>query len=164
MNLKFREVDDKYKVLSDEDLAEGIKIKPFLTIAELNTIVSDLKENSIEELEDGTKKEKAKSAIARHFGKIIFLTDFCTNLDLTGMTPDDVYDLASELGLIEVFQIYLYEYNEIDNLIKADESIYNVVKEISDNLTPQINEVMSKIGDGTGLFDKLKGLIGNGNK
>ena len=156
-----KEVDERYKTV---DTSGDIRIKPFLTIAELNTIVSDLKENSIEELEDGTKKEKAKSALAKHFGKIIFLTDFCTNLDLTGMKADEVYDLASELGLIETFQIYLAEYNEIDNLIKADESMYNVVKEISDNLTPQINEVMSKIGDGTGLFDKLKGLIGNGNK
>ena len=150
MELEFKEVGVEYRTLENENLVEGIKIKPFLTIVELNTIVSDLKEK--------------KTALARHFAKVIFLTDFCTNLDIVGMKADDVYDLASELGLIEVFQIYLYEYNEIDNIIKADESIYNVVKEISDNLTPQINEAMKKIGDGSGLMDKIKGVIGNGNK
>ena len=161
MELKFKEVDERYKTV---DTSGDVRIKPFLTIAELNTIVSDLKENSIEELEDGTKKEKAKSALAKHFGKIIFLTDFCTNLDLTGMKADEVYDLASELGLIETFQIYLAEYNMIDDIIRADESIYNVVKEISDSLTPQINDALKNIGDGSGLLNKFKGVIGNGNK
>ena len=156
-----KEVDERYKTV---DTSGDVRIKPFLTIAELNTIVSDLKENSIEELEDGTKKEKAKSALAKHFGKIIFLTDFCSNLDITNMKADEVYDLASELGLIETFQIYLAEYNMIDDIIKADESIYNVVKEISDSLTPQINDALKNIGDGSGLLNKFKGVIGNVNK
>ena len=142
-----KEVDERYKTV---DTSGDVRIKPFLTIAELNTIVLELKEK--------------KSALERHFAKNVLLVDFCSNLDITDMKADEVYDLASELGLIETFQIYLAEYNMIDDIIKADESIYNVVKEISDSLTPQINEVMSKIGDGTGLFDKLKGVIGNVNK
>ena len=96
-------------------------VKPYLTIAELNTVVIDLKEK--------------KTAIERHFAKIVMLTDFCSNIDITGMKADEVYDLASELGLIEVFQIYLTEYNTIDEIIKSDESIYNVIKEISDNFS-----------------------------
>ena len=150
MELKFKEVSDKYKVLEHENLTKGIMIKPYLTIAELNTIVIDLKEK--------------KTAIERHFAKIVMLIDFCSNIDITGMKADEVYDLASELGLIEVFQIYLTEYHTIDEIIKSDESIYNVIKEISDNLTPQIHEAMKKIGDGNGLIDKLKGVIGNVNK
>ena len=150
MELKFKEVSDKYKVLEHENLTKGIMIKPYLTIAELNTIVIDLKEK--------------KTAIERHFSKIVLLMDFCSNIDITGMKADEVYDLASELGLIEVFQIYLTEYNAIDEIIKADESIYNVVKEISDNLTPQLNKAMEKLGDGSGLMGKLKDVIGNVNK
>ena len=148
--IKFKEVSDKYKVLEDAELAKGIMIKPYLTIAELNTIVIDLKEK--------------KTAIERHFAKIVMLVDFCSNIDITGMKADEVYDLASELGLIEVFQIYLTEYNTIDEIIKSDESIYNVIKEISDNLTPQLNKAMDKLGDGSGLMGKLKDVIGNVNK
>ena len=150
MELKFKEVNESYKVLEDAELSKGIMIKPYLTIAELNTIVIDLKEK--------------KNAIERHFSKIILLTDFCSNIDITGMKADEVYDLASELGLIEVFQIYLTEYSTIDEIIKSDESIYNVVKEISDNLTPQLNKAMEKLGDGSGLMGKLKDVIGNVNK
>ena len=150
MELKFKEVSDKYKVLEHENLSKGIMIKPYLTIAELNTIVIDLKEK--------------KTAIERHFSKIVLLTDFCSNIDITGMKADEVYDLVSELGLIEVFQIYLSEYHTIDEIIKSDESIYNVIKEISDNLTPQLNKAMDKLGDGSGLMGKLKDVIGNVNK
>ena len=150
MELKFKEVSDKYKVLEHENLTKSIMIKSYLTIAELNTIVIDLKEK--------------KTAIERHFAKIVMLIDFCSNIDITGMKADEVYDLASELGLIEVFQIYLTEYNTIDEIIKSDESIYNVIKEISDNLTPQLNKAMDKLGDGSGLMGKLKDVIGNVNK
>ena len=150
MELKFKEVNESYKVLEDAELTKGIMIKPYLTIAELNTIVIDLKEK--------------KTAIERHFSKIVLLMDFCSNIDITGMKADEVYDLASELGLIEVFQIYLTEYNTIDEIIKSDESIYNVIKEISDNLTPQLNKAMEKLGDGSGLMGKLKDVIGNVNK
>ena len=150
MELKFKEVSDKYKVLEDAELSSGIMIKSYLTIAELNTIVIDLKEK--------------KTAIERHFSKIVLLMDFCSNIDITGMKADEVYNLASELGLIEVFQIYLTEYNTIDEIIKSDESIYNVIKEISDSLLPQINEALKNIGDGTGLLNKFKGVIGNVNK
>lgn len=150
MELKFKEVNESYKVLEHENLTKGIMIKPYLTIAELNTIVTDLKEK--------------KTAIERHFAKIVLLTDFCSNIDITGMKADEVYDLASELGLIETFQIYLVEYNTIDEIIKSDESIYNVIKEISDNLTPQLNKAMDKLGDGSGLMGKLKDVIGNVNK
>ena len=150
MELKFKEVSDKYKVLEHENLTKGIMIKPYLTIAELNTIVIDLKEK--------------KTAIERHFSKIVLLTDFCSNIDITGMKADEVYDLASELGLIEVFQIYLTEYNTIDEIIKSDESIYNVIKEISDSLLPQLNKAMDKLGDGSGLMGKLKDVMSGGNK
>ena len=150
MELKFKEVNESYKVLEDAELSKGIMIKPYLTIAELNTIVIDLKEK--------------KTAIERHFSKIVLLTDFCSNIDITGMKADEVYDLASELGLIEVFQIYLTEYNTIDEIIKSDESIYNVIKEISDSLLPQLNKAMDKLGDGSGLMGKLKDVIGNVNK
>ena len=146
MELKFKEVSDKYKVLEHENLTKGIMIKPYLTIAELNTIIIDLKEK--------------KTAIERHFAKIVMLVDFCSNVDITGMKADEVYDLASELGLID----YLTEYYTVDEIIKSDESIYNVIKEISDNLTPQLNKAMEKLGDGSGLMGKLKDVIGNVNK
>ena len=147
MELKFKEVDERYKTV---DTSGEVKIKTFLTIAELNTIVLELKEK--------------KSALERHFAKIILLTDFCSNLDISDMKADEVYDLASELGLIETFQIYLAEYDTVDEIIKADESIYNVIKEISDSLTPQLNVAMDKLGDGSGLMGKLKDVIGNVNK
>ena len=148
MELKFKkEYDERYKTV---DTSGDVMIKPFLTIAELNTIVLELKEK--------------KSALERHFAKNVLLVDFCSNLDITNMKADEVYDLASELGLIETFQIYLAEYNMIDDIIKADESIYNVVKEISDSLTPQINDALKNIGDGSGLLNKFKGVIGNVNK
>ena len=150
MELKLKEVNESYKVLEHENLSKGIMIKPYLTIAELNTIVIDLKEK--------------KTAIERHFAKIVLLTDFCSNIDITGMKADEVYDIASELGLIETFQIYLAEYNTIDDIIKSDESIYNVIKEISDNLTPQLNKAMDKLGDGSGLMGKLKDVMSGVNK
>lgn len=144
--IKFKEVSDKYIV----ELEDGVRIKPFLTISELNTIISDMKEK--------------ESALARHFCKIILLVDFCVNIDISDMKADEIYDLASELGLIDEFKTYIEMYNDIDYMIKDDESIYNVIKEISDNLTPQLNKAMEKLGDGSGLMGKLKDVMSGVNK
>lgn len=145
IELKFKECNESYV-----DNGDGVKIKPFLTIAELNTIILDMKSQT--------------SALARHFSKTILTTDFCTNILIEGMDSDEVYDLVAELCLMDEFKTFIPMYNEIDDMIKDDESTYNLIKEITDGLLPQLNIAMEKLGDGSGLMDKIKGVIGNVNK
>ena len=160
--LKFKEESNLYSI----ELESGIRIKPYLTIDELNTIILDMKENQMKTEKDGTKTDtgKQKSALARHFSKVILTTDFCTNILIDGMDADEVYDLVAELCLMDEFKTFIPMYNEIDDMIESDESTYNLMKEITDSLLPQLNTAMEKLGDGSGLMDKLKGVIGNVNK
>lgn len=138
MELKLKEVDlEKYSVSNEK----GIKIKPFLSIVELNTIVSDMKSQP--------------TSLARHFSKIVLLTDFCSNLNLEGMIADDVYDLASELRLIDEYSINIQCYNEIDNLVKDDESTYVLLKDITDKLGDKLETM--ELG-GNGISDVVKQL------
>ena len=152
--LKLKEVNDKYRTLIEEGLVKGVHIKPFLTISELNTIISDMKETQKEIKDDGTKvdTEKPKSALARHFTKIIFMVDFCTNLDISDMSADEVYDLASELGLIEVFKVQIEVYNDIDEMIKSDESTYTLIKDITDKFAKTLE---GKDANGNGFMDAI---------
>lgn len=163
MELKFKEIDnDKYRI----ELENGIRIKPYLTIAELNTIILDMKENQKDIKEDGTRIETnlPKCALARHVAKVVLTTDFCTNLLIEGMESDDVYDLVAELSLTDGFETFIPTYNLIDDMIKDDESTYNLIKEITDGLLSQLNVAMEKLGDGSGFIEKIKGVMSGVNK
>lgn len=127
--IKLKEVDEnKYK----EDLGNGIRIKPFLTIVELNTIVEDMKSTQKDITEDGKiiDTNKPKSALAKHLSLVVLVTDFCTNINIEGMMADEVYDLVSELGLIDTFQFEIQGYLDINKFVSDDESIYLLIKDV----------------------------------
>lgn len=145
MELKFKNSNESFKIDLDE-----VKIKPYLTWEEFSEIYKMVSAQS--------------NSFMKYYCKVVEFAKVCTNIDFDGMEDNKIYDICSELGLPLEFSLNIEEYSEIDRMIDKDESIYNVIKEISDNLTPQINEAMKKIGDGSGLMGKLKDVIGNVNK
>ena len=112
MELKFKEVSDKFNTQ-----IKDIKIKPFYTFAEKYTIYSDMMEK--------------QSAIEREFSKVVLTCKLNTNLDVSELDDIAIYDLCSELGLIYEFAMEIDGYNELDKLVKDDESVYKAFEMLS---------------------------------
>lgn len=115
MELKFKEVNDTYKVIEN-----GIKIKSFLTIEEINDIVNSMLETENE--------------VERYMIKICKTTEYCTNLDLSGfmkdkvMSGEGVFNLVAEIGISDTYEETIYNYYIIDKLVKNSESPYLLLK------------------------------------
>ena len=50
------------------------------------------------------------------------------------MSDNDIYDLASELQLIDEFEIDIQGYRDLDKLVKDDESAYVIANMLIDKL------------------------------
>ena len=128
--LKFKETGlDKYTMSADNN--ELVKIKPFTTWIELSEIYKLV----------GAQN----NAFMRHYAKVVEFAKVCTNIDFDGIEDTEIYDICSELKLTDEFSVLIEEYNELDRMIKSDESTYNLIKEITDSLLPQLNTAMEKI-------------------
>ena len=112
------DVVDKYTEVLDGDIL--IKIKPFYTIAEKMAIVEDMKSK--------------ETSIEREFSKVVLTVKFNTNIDVSDMSDNDIYDLASELRLIDEFEIDIQGFIDLDKLVKDDESTYAIANMFIDKL------------------------------
>ena len=135
MELKFRGVDGTFGVELDKD----IRVKPFLTWSEFSGIYELVSAQD--------------NSFMRYYCKIVEFAKTCTNIDFDGMEDVEIYDMVSELGLKYEFSIALEEFDELDMMIKKDESVYNAIKEISNGL-----------GGFASITDKLKEAMENGSK
>ena len=140
MELKFREVDvEEYSI----ELEKGIKVKPFYAIAEMQSIISDMKSKDTE--------------LERHFSKVVLTGINNTNIDFTGVDDMTVYDVCASLGLIETFDLYLDMYHKLDDMVRADESIYKLISVLVDKFESKLDGFdITKIQEG---FNGLKEVV-----
>lgn len=151
MELKLREVDESYSV----GLTDGIKVKPYLTIGEIDSVVTECM----------TPNEKGidKTAIERYLIKTVRLVEYCTNIDMVNekniVDANDVYNLVVQIGALENILYSVTNAYVIDEIIDNSENTYSIVKECTKDLKKALkNFDMSKIQNG---FENLGSVIKN---
>ena len=150
--LQFKKIDDRYSAPFKFN-GYTIMIKPFYTSEEMMDVYMDIKEKS--------------DAYNRNFTRVVHTAKICTSVDFTNVTDEEIYDICAEMGLPSEFFMAIDDYETVARMVKEDESAYNLVKELTDKLTATLEKaqpMIEKMGDGTGLIDKIKMVIGNVNK
>lgn len=137
--IKFIEANETYKA----ELKNGVKLKPFYTIAEMTAIINDMKSKD--------------TALGRYFSKVVLTAIYNTNIDWEELTHNEIFDKCSELGLIDEFEYNIDMFHRFDDIIKQDESTYKLMGAFVDNLGDKLEGFdMAKIQDG---FSGLKEVI-----
>ena len=137
--MKLREVNfDKFVTSS------GVKIKPYLSWEEMKDTYLMIKS------QDG--------GFMRHFAKVVEVTKYCTDLDLEGLENDEIFTLANSLGLPYEYSLEVCGYDELDKMIKDDESVYNLMSDILPKLEGMVSGmnfdgVMSQLENMKGVVD-----------
>ena len=102
MELKFKEVGVEYNEKCERN--ENILIKPYMTLDELSTTYYDMMADV---------KGSRKDALNRHFTKIINMMKFCTNIDCTELSNEEIYDVCYENQLVNDFEYLISEYKKM---------------------------------------------------
>lgn len=134
-----KEVDERYEI----ELRDGIKIKPFYTLAEKYAIYNDMKSKT--------------NSFDREFSLIVLTAKFCTNIDLDGIDDNEVYDIIAELRLNEQFEFEVSGYMDMPKLIDKDESIYKAVELLVSAIGDKLDnikgfdamDILAKVQEGT---------------
>lgn len=165
MELKFRKVGEDFSLMPNATVKE-LRIKPFYTIGEMATIYNDMiVEYVTDENGNKTKNEsgefitKPKDSLDEYFAKVVLTTRLCTNLDLTDIEQEDIFNLAMTLKLDKVYASYISQYTELDNMMKREKSTEKVIEEFLGKA-----EVMLKNVDTKGMFEKFKDVATNAMK
>lgn len=164
MEFKFKDVDEKVynkTIVLDKDVK--IKIKPYLTYAEINEITQYCLNEDM-------------GALSEYTYIISKIIDFCTNIDATEKNEDGkdviysdlVYDtivstsLNTKNDIIEILKTAIVNYSDIEKVINESRSTYFVLKSFVNNINNSISKFdISKIQSG---FEKLgETLKNNGN-
>lgn len=150
MELKFKEVDEKEYSLKDEG-DSGIRIKPYLTIEEIQSILNML----IEE----------KDVLAREVIYYTKLTEYCTNIDMSlfeeedgNLKGEDVYNFVVSYKDVDFDMEYtLYDalYCEIRNA-KTPLDMLDKIEGVNNTLVTFINELNPKLDELMGNLDMNK--------
>lgn len=117
MELKFREVGEEF---FDCDRLEGLKVKKYFTIEELDDIVKEClaTDNQVE----------------RHMIHTCKLAEYCTNLDIVdgdSINGNEVYNMLAKNGLVNFLE-YEVQNDQVEYLIERAESSYAVGKVLTD--------------------------------
>ena len=153
--LKFREVNDRYKTVFKEDFPTDIKIKPYYTLVEKRIIHNDMMSTI-----DKEGNTIPRDAFGRDFSLIVLTATYCTNIDFTNMSDNDIYDTVAENLLIEQFKIEIDEYLDMYKLIEREESTYKLINTFLDVISKKLDGFdMNKIQEG---FVGLKEVLPNG--
>lgn len=136
--IKIKE-DPKYNVA----LKGKLRLKPFLTWAERGHIYNTMLAQD--------------SSFMREYAKVVEIAKVCLNVDFEGMTDVEIYDFCAESGLLYDFKIEIDEYMEFDELIKNQESTYNLISDIVEKLTPMLANADKQT-------EVLKEVLTNANK
>lgn len=140
MELKIKESEfQKYSV----ELKGKLRLKPFLTWAERGHIYNTMLAQD--------------SSFMREYAKVVETAKVCLNVDFEGMTDVEIYDLCAECGLLYEFKIEIDEYMEFDEMIKNQESTYNLISDIVEKLTPMLANADKQT-------EALKEVLTNANK
>ena len=100
-----------------------------------------------------------KDALNRHFTRIINMMKFCTNVDFTELSNEEIYDVCYANQLVNDFEYLISEYNLLDRMIKRDENTYNALASVTESLA----EMMKGMNPESALKE-LEGVMGNVNK
>ena len=146
--LKFKEVGVEYSEKCERN--ENILIKPYMTLDELSTTYYDM----MAEVKGGRK-----DALNRHFTKIINMMKFCTNIDFSELSNEEIYDVCYMNQLVNDFEYLISEYNLLDKMIERDENTYNALTSVTESLA----EMMKGMNPESALKE-LEGVMGNVNK
>ena len=148
MELKFKVTDVDYSEVCEKN--ENILIKPHMTLDELSTTYYDMMADV---------KGGKKDALNRHFTKIINMMKFCTNIDCTELSNEEIYDVCYANQLVNDFEYLISEYNLLDRMIERDENTYNALTSVTESLA----EMMKGMNPESALKE-LEGVMGNVNK
>lgn len=148
MELEFKVTDVDYSEKCERN--ENILIKPYMTLDELSTTYYDMMADV---------KGGKKDALNRHFTKIINMMKFCTNIDCTELSNEEIYDVCYANQLVNDFEYLISEYNLLDRMIERDENTYNALTSVTESLA----EMMKGMNPESALKE-LEGVVGNVNK
>ena len=142
--LKFIE-NEKYTV----ELRDSVLLKPYYTLAEKKAIYNDMSSKT--------------NSFDRDFSLFVLTALYCTNIDFEGISDNDIYDIASELGLYSDFKYEIEDYTDMHKLMERDENTYKSFEMLMDGITVLFKDFdMSKIQDGfTGIGGALSNVKGN---
>jgi len=140
--LKFKEHSHNYTL----EVEHKIKLKQFYTLAEKTAIYTDMLSKP--------------DSFNRDFSLIVLTARFCTNIDFTDITDNEVYDIVAELLLIEEFKTKIDEYLDMYKLIEREESTYKLIGTFLETISTKLDGFdMKQIQDG---FKGLKDVLPNG--
>lgn len=149
MEIKFKEVGNEYVGINFESNKElkGLKVKPYLLLGEIKTIV----DKALEE----------QDMVIRKMTIISMVTDYCTNLDIENkkneIPCEEVYNLVMKHKLTLVYSRHIVNYVDIEKLIKDSESTYKLAEMFIDQITEAIKGFdINKIQES---FNGLKEVI-----
>ena len=143
-DLTFLEVDmDIYSEIPLHNEGSDIKVKPFYRAIEKFTIYTDLKAK--------------ETSFDRDFALIVHTALFCTNIDFTDMTDEEIYNVCAERRLIDTFEIYVSEYMNMAKLIERDESVYKAFEFLIDTIGKKIESF-----DSTQIIAEVQKGLANG--
>lgn len=109
MELKFKEVSDKFKV----EVENGVLIKPFYSLQDLCDVYADMKTKDI--------------TIDRYFSKVVKTAKLCTNIDFSEYNDEEIFDIVSELNLQFNFSCEIEEFSKMDTFVSGIPELVNDV-------------------------------------
>ena len=142
-----KEDKENWITYQNKDKTFQIEVKKFLTLEQINEIVNLM---------------LATDSIGRLLIKTTMLTELCTNIDIKQFLGEDekintseLYDSLAENGLL-YFDSEISNANEIDRLIKQEESTYRVALNLTKSIEESLNKVNTK--ELLGAVTQLQGM------
>jgi hypothetical protein len=135
--IKTIEVDESYSVSAD-----NFKIKPYLSINELNDIIIKM-EGYVDRSGKNVEKQISYTYVEQLLIKTVLIMKYCTNIDFEGMGLDNdvkIYDFCIKNNFIDLVCENIVNYYEIEDAIIKDRSAYNVSEKFMDYLNDALNK------------------------
>lgn len=138
--MKLREVEFDAFVMQDE-----IKIKSYLSWEEMKEIYGIMLNQ--------------KNEFMRHYAQVVMTSKYCTNIDFAEMEDDAIFTLSNKLGLPYLFSLQICGYDDLNEIIKNEESVYKLIEDMLPKLETMvggmnINGVLSQL-------ESIKDVVGN---
>lgn len=124
MELKFKEFDENINKEYVSNI-DGLKIKPYLTIEEINDIVNQMLDT--------------ESQVDRYMIYICKLVEYCTNIDIdksddNSINGAEVYDMIVKNGLLSSIEENIENAYVIYDIIDKSENVYTIGRMLVENI------------------------------
>lgn len=160
MELKFKEVDDRYLdydnlfksfyTKENKDDVKNLKIKPYLEVKEINDILNQCL--------------KTNNQLEREIIKICKLVEYCTNIDLgknKEINGEEIYNFIYSNRLYEIIEGNVDNFYIIDDLLKKQESLYEIFNELSNIVNNKLDDLLKQYNPSNTkeIIEELKKII-----